>query len=370
MPTRRQHIAEVFAGVAPAVPPVSMRLDLWHRDAVSRGTLPDVLACCSVEDIEDRLGFCRSARYRAHPKLVFPDGWVQECDDGEAHRTSYRFPAATVEKVERRTPDQARAGMRGAIVNYPVSSETGCRALLAALEQASLVADLDGFTAFDRAVGDAGLPMLIIGSCPTHTLMLEWFGYEHFFYALADYPDTLAALIETLEALFRRALWDRVLASPAELILHGNHFADATTPPPLFRRFFLPYFRTFNDRAHAAGKRVVWHADAAMGALLDLVLEAGFDGADCLATAPLVPETLEEYHRAWQGRIVCWGGLPGTVFNPEFPEPLFADHLRQLAEFTRGKPGFIIGASDNVMPGALWERVVAVRDAFMPALSG
>jgi hypothetical protein len=194
--------------------------------------------------------------------------------------------------------------------------------------------------------------------------MLEWFGYERFYYAMADYPDTLQALVRGLDDLFRRALWDAVLASPAELVLHGNHFADATTPPPLFRRFFLPYFQAFNARAHAAGKRVLWHADAAMGSLLDLVLEAGFDGADCLATAPLVPQTLADYDRAWGGRIVSWGGLPGTIFNPEFPAPRFAEHLRRLAEFSRNRRGFIIGASDNVMPGALWERIVAVSETF------
>jgi hypothetical protein len=139
-------------------------------------------------------------------------------------------------------------------------------------------------------------------------------------------------------------------------------FTPAT--PPLFRRFFLPYFETFNAYAHAAGRRVLWHADAAMPSLLELVLEAGFDGADCLVTAPLVPTTLEEYHRARQGRIVCWGGLPGTVFNPEFSATRFAAHLRHVRDFTRGKPGVIIGASDNVMPGALWRRILAVRDAF------
>jgi len=289
---------------------------------------------------------------------------VRQTEDAGERRTTYCFPAATLHKVERRTQDQIRAGMLGAIVHYPVTGESECRALLSALDRATLVADMNGFAAFDRETGDAGLPMLILGSCPAHALMLEWFGYENFFYALADFPATLGELVQALEGLFRRALWDHALETPAELLLHGNHFADATTSPPLFRRHFLPYFQAFNARAHAAGKRVLWHADAAMGQLLELMVDAGFDGADCLATAPLVPESIRDYDRVWQGRIVCWGGLPGTVFNPEFAEQRFREHLRQLAEFIRRKRGFIIGASDNVMPGALWPRIAAVAEAF------
>ena len=355
---------EVFSGAVPAVPPVSIRMDLWHQDATSRGTLPAEWCGLSVAEIEDRLGFCRSARFRARPRLAFPDGWVQESDDGENHCTTYRFPSGALRKIERRTADQARAGMQSIIAKYPVAGEPDCRGLLRAVERAELVADLSGFAAFDDQTGEAGLPLLILGSCPAHMLMLEWFGYESFYYALADYPDVLEELIGAVERLFRACLWDKVCASPAELIMHGNHFADATTPPPLFRRCFLRYFQEFNARAHRARKRVLWHADAAMGRLLALVMEAGFDGADCLATAPLVPETMEDYDRVWQDRIVCWGGLPGTIFNSDYPERLFCEHLQRLVKFTRNRWGFIIGASDNVMPGALWQRIVAVGDAF------
>ena len=303
--SRRQKMKDVFAGRVPAVPPVCVRLDLWFQDADSRGTLPDVLSGRNVADAEDLLGFCRSARYRAHPRLAFPEGWVTRSDSEEESRTSYRLPGLSLYKVERRTADQIRAGMRGAIVKYPVTSERECRALLAALDRATLAADLDGFSAFDRETGDAGLPLLILGSCPTHALMLEWFGYEHFFYALADYPELLSELIGALDGFYRRELWEPAMQTGSELIMHGNHFSDVATPPPLFSRFFLPYFQAFIARAHAAEKRVLWHADAAMPTLLELVQEAGFDGADCLATAPLVAETIGDHDRIWKGRRVA-----------------------------------------------------------------
>jgi len=156
----------------------------------------------------------------------------------------------------------------GAIVKYPLADGADCHALLRALKNARIVADFDGFAAFDRNVGDSGLPLLIIGSCPVHTLMLEWFGYERFFYAMAD----------------------------------------------------------------------------------------------CLVTAPLVPQTMEDCDQAWRRHIVCWGGLPSILFDPGVSETQFHEHLRNLFAFTYGKSSFIIGASDNVMPGACWDHICAIGE--------
>lgn len=365
--TGRERIRAVFRGEQSAVPPVSMRMDLWHRHAERLGCLPPEVRGRGVEAIEDGLGFCRSARYRTHVRFEFPEPWITTDMVREEVTTVYSFPRATLRKVTRRTREQALAGMAGHVIRHPVGSEEDCRAYIHALEQGSLAADLDGFDGYDREVGGAGLPLLILGPCPAHFVMLELMGYEGFYLAWADFPDTVNALVGAIEQRFRTELWPRALASRAELILHGTHFSDLMTPRPIFQHCFLPYLADFISRAHAAGKRVLWHADAGMGTLLDLVLEAGFDGADCLATAPLVAESLEDYDRAWKGRIVCWGGIPGMVLNPEYPRKLFLDHVRWLRQYTSNRPGFIIGASDNVMPGAEWERIVTVSDLFVPA---
>lgn len=354
----------MFEGSVPQTPPVSMRLDIWHAHAANTGSLPGEIRGMSVEQVEDLLGFCRSARYRTNLRLAFPRERTETFEENGAAVTRWRLPGGTLEKAVRRTREEELAGMLGQTVKYPVANEADCRILLDALPDAALEADFEGFGELCRRTGDAGLPMLILGPCPLGLLMTGLMGYENFFYALADCPGLVDGLLGALEEKFREQAWPGAFASGAELILHGAHFSDAATPPPLFEKYILPYFRRFNREAHSAGARVLWHADAAMRLLLKGVLEAGFDGADCLATAPLVPQTIEECWNAWGGRIVCWGGLPGTVFQPEFPEDGFRKHLARLREFALGRRGIIIGASDNVMPGALWERILAVRDAF------
>lgn len=365
MSTRRDRIRDVFDGRVPETPPVSMRLDIWHTHAADSGTIPKEIEGMGVEQVEDYLGFCRSARYRTNLRIGFPEAWEEIRTNGDLTITRWSLPGETLERVFKHSSDEKRAGMAGQIAKYPASSQTDCRALLDALPEAFLAADFAGFDDFDRRTGESGLPLLIVGPCPADYVMIELMGYENFFYALHDYPDLLDALVGTLEEKFRTHIWPRTFDSSAELVLHGTHFSDATTPPPVFKRYILPYFREFNSAARNTGKKVLWHADAGMGLLLQDVMEAGFDGADCLATSPLVPQTIEDYWNAWGGRIVCWGGLPGIVFQPEYPELEFQRHLSGLREFSRGKPGMVIGASDNVMPGAVWDRVLAVRDAFV-----
>ena len=255
--------------------------------------------------------------------------------------------------------------MAGHVVEFPLKSERDCRALLEALGDARLIADTSGFDAFDERTGGAGLPMLILGPCPAHALMLRWSGYENFHYFHADFPDLIERLIFEFDRLWRRDVWPAVQQSKAELILHGAHFSAAMTPAPLFRRHFVPYFREFRgtlqERPH---KTLLFHGDADLGDLLALVSEAGFDGVDCLATRPLVERSMEAYLTAWDGRLVCWGGLPGTVFAPSFPEDEFMAHVDRLRDVTANRSDVIIGASDNIMPGALWQRLLHVSRAF------
>jgi hypothetical protein len=364
MVSRRERIRGVFRGDPSPVPPVCIRMDLWFNHARELDLLPSEIKGLTLEQIEDSLGFCRSARYRAKARLEFPEGWITRDSSNDETVTSFCLPGVTLRKRERLTPEQRLASMRPFVTKYPIQTASDCKAFLCAIEHASLEADVDGFEEYDWQVGDAGLPLLIIGPCPAHYVMQELTGYEMFFYAMRDYPDTLNALIDTLETRFRKELWERVVTSSAELILHGEHFSDTMTPKPIFREHFLPYFSEFNCRAHAVGKKVLWHADAGMGTLLELVMEAGFDGADCLATAPLVQQTIEDYDRAWQGRIVCWGGIPGTLFDPAVSHRDFVNHIEHLRQYTADRRGFLTGASDNVLPGAEWERTKILSERF------
>lgn len=362
--TQRKRIRDVFDGHPSKLPPVSIRLDLWRRDAESRGALPDEITGMSNEEVEDFLGFARAARFRDPVSIEFAEGSVTVNVRGDETLTEYRLPGRTLTSVSQQTEANRRAGIRGHVVKYAVACKEDCVALARALESAAMVCDPEGFDELDRAAGEHGLPIHILGACPAHHVMLRFTGYEGFYLQSHDFGDEMQALINALDALMRRDLWPVAQNTRAELVMHGVHFSSAMTPPPIFERFFLPYFTEFNALMRRAGKKALWHSDAEVSGLLRHVLDAGFDAADCLATAPLVPQTLTDYLEAWQGRIVCWGGLPSVIFDAAFPMDDFKRHVDQTARLAEGRADVIIGASDNVMPGAEWERLLYIRDVF------
>jgi len=369
--TRREAMTAVFEGRPLDKLPVSVRLDLWHKDLVSSGCVPKAITGLSQEEVEDYLGFARAARYRkSQPAFRFRSWEERAVTDGDVTRHEYVFPERVLAKETARSAEMVRQGIKGHALSYPLKERADYDVMIAHMEDAYLDFDLQGFCELDEATGDAGLPLLILGSCPAHGLMLGWAGYENFYYHRADFGETVDLLIEQRERIYRRDLWPALRDSPAYLILHGVHFNTQMTPPPVFERYFLPYFREFNQAMHEFGKKVLFHADAEMGGLVRHVMEAGFDGADCLATAPLVPQRLEDFLEAWQGKIVCWGGLPSILFDPSFPMSSFGKYVSHMIDLVRKRNDFIFGASDNVMPGAEWQRLLFLAKATGCAVGG
>lgn len=357
--TRREAIRAVLNRESVERPPVSVRIELWHADAVSKDTLPQEIRGLSREEVEDYLGFCRAARHRTYPQLQFENVETKERREKDENIEEYLVQG----KILVRRTHRSDGVTVPHIVKYPLQVEEDYDLLLSEMEDAHLDFDVAGFDALDAHTGDAGLPILILHSCPAHLIMLQWAGYERFFLHLNDFPDKVEALIHRIEEIYRGNLWPAACKSKTELIFHGNHFSTQMTPPPIFEKYFLPYFKEFNEQMHGHGKKVMWHADADMGKLLGHVLEAGFDAAECLATVPLVPQRIEEYFDAWKGKIVCWGGLPSMIFDPTFPIEEYKKHVNHLVEVTEGRNDFIFGASDNVMPGAEWERLLYLVEA-------
>ena len=129
------------------------------------------------------------------------------------------------------------------------------------------------------------------------------------------------------------------------------------TPPRLFKEKFLPYVRRFTQAMHAADKKCAFHADADLSGLLDIIPQTEMDTAECFACRPLVPLTLQEARRAWNNKVVIWGGFPSILLEASASEKAFKEYADQFEQEISDGRGIIVGVSDNVMPGAKWKRI-------------
>jgi hypothetical protein len=280
--------------------------------------------------------------------------WRDGPDEIEVWETS----KGSLRRVRRHKATHDEIGMVPHLTEYPIKTLGDYHAYIEAMDHLEFVPDpgYERFRAVDAQVGGNGITMVGLSKCPAHDMMLKWVGYHNFYYHLADEPSLVEAAIESANRA-NRPLWKFVAASPCYVVMHGGNYSSSITPPSIFRRFFLPYLRALNDLMHEAGKLVVCHTDGDMTGLLDLFVEAGFDGTNSFASAPLVKCTLQEAAQAWRGTVAIWGGVPSILLEPTANDEAFRSHLENILSLASSGVGFIVGISDHAMPRTLYQRL-------------
>ncbi len=179
--------------------------------------------------------------------------------------------------------------------------------------------------------------------------------------AVQDYPELVEHLFGVLKDQ-AAVIQEITLDSPAKLILQGEHFDSRMTPPYLFEQYMVPYFRPFAERLHERGKVLACHADADASLLLDLIVEAGFDIAECFVTAPMVSLTLARAREVWGTDVIIWGGIPSVILDDSVTDEAFEAYVLDLFRTIAPGDAFILGVADNVMAESRLDRVERVSE--------
>ena len=323
------------------------RWDLWFNAARAAGRAPAEWQGLSLFDCTRRLGWGIKGRGGRVYREVRQGVEVRSRQDGYDTLTELITPVGTISERVRVTRELAAMDVRGRIVKPFVQQAADYGPALYVVEHTRIEPTYEEFLAFDASIGQDGVPIAGAGYSPAHRLMREWTDYEGFYYQLADHGDLveqlLAALIELDEEVQEVAA-----ASPALIVEYDGNYDDQLTPPPIYRRYFLPRFREFAERLHAGGKYFCTHTDGHHEQLLGLIGESGFDIAEAFTPPPMTRVGVGRARQAWGSHITIWGGLASNMLSTSTPEDEFEAHVRQvLAEAAPGDH-FILGTGDNV----------------------
>ncbi|WP_428936954.1 uroporphyrinogen decarboxylase family protein [Fontivita pretiosa] len=358
--THRQRFRAALRGQPIDHWPAVCRLDLWYRARQLDGRWPASVAGKSLQQLQLDLGMGLSSRAATVYQLRYrPPVRYDRTVAGDELRERWETPAGSLQRISKWAAGEAALGMAPHIVQYPIRTRDDYRIFHRIVQSLEFIPQYDAFAAYDRAVGENGLPMVILGPDPAHWIMLCWTGYEGAYYQIADDPTVFEEAVDAAQQAYR-AMWPIVADSACELVMHGVNYDSAATPPDIFRRYFLPYLEQFNRTMHGSGKWTALHADGDMSRLLDLAVEAGFDVADCFACAPLVRCRFEDALRAWRGHIAIWGGIPSPLLEPTTSDAAFDEHLDYLARQLTPADRFIASISDQAMPDAIYERIARI----------
>lgn len=361
--THRERLLSIMAGKPPDRIPWIPRLLLWYNAHKKAGTLPDRYRDWPLRDIERDLGMGTPARdghiFRTEQKGV--EVRQRQCNEMEM-LTEYVTPVGTVTTLHRGSELLRRMAIQDLQVEFALKRREDYAVLEYLVEHTTCVPTYEAYDAYEREVGDDGYPLVACGDCPFHHWMRALVGYENAYYHLNDYPNEVERLLALMTQRDRESVWPLIADSPAKLILHGVHFSSQMTPPPVFERFILPYYRELSALLRSRGKTLALHGDNDARLILSLIEQAGYGMVECFVTHPMVETTLAEARAAWGSRVIIWGGVPSAILEAPYSDAAFEAYMEEMFRTIAPGDAFILGVADNVMPGAKLERVQRITE--------
>ncbi|MBI4023695.1 MAG: hypothetical protein HY360_01860 [Verrucomicrobia bacterium] len=111
--------------------------------------------------------------------------------------------------------------------------------------------------------------------------------------------------------------------------------------PRMFARYFLPRYQRIIASCRKAGcQHFFFHSDGNVAPMLDMLLEAGFEG--CNPLEPRCNPGLADLRRKYGSKLALIGGVCNTRILPRNDHREIESHIRSLMELSR-EGGVILG---------------------------
>jgi hypothetical protein len=357
--TRRELNTAIFEGTAEGVL-WQPRLETWIGHHVDRGTMPERFRGMDSLDIYDALG-C-SIRYGATAGIER----YENRDD--LVRIEERHPDHTVERV--RTPagelctvcqDIWENGKRvnHRISDFPVKTVEDLHVVTDLVERERFRANPESFGRAARSVGHRGEPTIFLTGSGFTELIKRWCGLPGTYYLLADHPAEVEAYLEACDQRDDRVI-DEALKLPCRIFNLGDHATNEFTPPPILKKYLIPWWQRVAQRLHSAGRFVHTHWDGNSRLMLPFLRETRLDGVEALTPAPMGDMTLEQIKEGVGDEMVVLDLLPVIDFLPGRPVEDLLEFARRAIEMFA--PKLILGISDEISQIGEIEKVEAVSE--------
>jgi hypothetical protein len=336
------------------------RLELWYRAHQRAGTLPDKYRGWDLRSIyrDQGMGYPAKGGGKVFDTAIRGIETVTR-RKGDEIRQETITPVGTVSTVHRHSAAMSAEGIGALEVEHMIKGPADYDVVAWLYEHTEYTPAYEEFSAYAMECGEDGIPQVNTPWSPPGELMRRLIGWNNCYYHLADYPQQMERLLQIMIDKY----WEmhRIIAdSPALIVQHGAHFHAQMTPPPIFRRFFVPHLTEVAEFYHQHGKLLQFHGDGDVNGLEEMILEIGYDIAECLVTAPMVTITLKRLREVWGNRITIWGGLPSILLCEPFTDEEFVAYMRDLFRTIAPCDAFVLGIADMAMPASKWSRIESV----------
>lgn len=358
----------VLEGKTPDYIPWAPIMNNWFAANQGMGTIPERFKGYELIDIYRELDMCVEARawdkdgeFGRIFKREYRDVDIREEKNGYETLTEYRTPVGTVSTVWKSSELIGQKGFASIQTEHMIKGPDDYPVVEYIIQHTDIIPTYDEYLGFEAKTGVDGVPVIGIGQDPMSQMLQNLIGYQTAYYHLHDHPKQFAHLYDVLIE-HMELIQDVALKSPAQLLIHGAHFESRMTPPPIYKKYMLPYYQAFAEKMRNHGKILACHADADTSNLLELLFESGFRLLDCYITHPQVRVTMHEARNVFGDQVIIWGGVPAIILEDSFSEADFEKYMDQLFQDIAPGNAFIMGVSDEIMPESNFDRVIRIGE--------
>jgi methylmalonyl-CoA mutase cobalamin-binding domain/chain len=402
MPTHKQRILAALKGEMPDMLPYVPRIDLWYNANLAFDTLPKQHRGRTQDEISRAQGWAlhkivpeflqlehaddnlhRALGIYRLKEMVFdfkfaPSIEIEVKREGDYTTVIYHTPVGSVSTKTMYSDEMRRAGASITwIEEHAIKRPEDYKVVGYLFENITLVPSFERFRAWQKYVGEDGVPGTMIGlACsPMHHIQKEFLDATDFYFHYNDCQKEMRALADSLGNFFEQGL--KIIAdSPAELVLWGANVDDMITYPEYFEKEITPWIRKASAALGEKGKVALVHCDGENFGLMDLIRDSGMNVAEAICPYPMTKVTIEEYYRRWSDKLTIFGGIPSNMVLAESAtDEEFEAYLDHLFKVIAPGRRFVLGIADTTPPNAVFERLVRIgerveKEARLPLEAG
>jgi uroporphyrinogen-III decarboxylase len=225
------------------------------------------------------------------------------------------------------------------------------------------VSDFPGyyFATIDNVVAKVGATCSIHGEtkAPTDYLM-NYIGLQNALMAMIEYPDQCNAIMDYFT--------ENCIAWSLAQLQHGCDAIKVSSPyaggsfisRKHYLEFVYPYEKKLAQAVTAAGGLIYTHTCGAIGDRLDLIVDTGVSGIECLDPPPLGNVELPDAIAQWSQKIFIKGNVDSVNTLLLKDVQGVREDVRQVLSAGILAPGYIMSTACSVAPAVPKENLQAM----------
>ncbi len=206
------------------------------------------------------------------------------------------------------------------------------------------------------------MKLMLMGPSGVLENVIALTGYDNLCYMLYEQPDLAQAIFDNVGRVLVAYYQEAAHYDSVGLLMSNDDWGFNTQTflsPEMMRQYVFPWHKKIVEVGHALGKPVVLHSCGALGAVMQDVVDMGYDGKHSYED---VIQPVESFYEQWQGKIAVLGGMDIDFLVRRSPAEIKA-RAKSMLERTQARGGYALGTGNSVPEYIPLDHYLAMTEA-------